>query len=88
MQAQLAHQMTLAATSDNAINIAAACVVLAVCLALLALFVGALVSIVRSGLTRGMKLIWVVFAFVAPLIGSLLWFFIGRRDSQRRPRAA
>ncbi|WP_206784874.1 PLD nuclease N-terminal domain-containing protein [Amycolatopsis sp. MtRt-6] len=50
-------------------------------LAFAVLFLAALVSILRSPLTGGMKLVWVVFAFCAPFLGSLLWFVAGRRDA-------
>ncbi|MFD9339522.1 PLD nuclease N-terminal domain-containing protein [Streptomyces sp. NPDC060028] len=83
MNPQLAHEMTLAATSESAISIALVGVVAAAGIAYVAFFVAALVSIARSGLTGGMKLGWIVFAFVAPFLGSLLWFLVGRRDSQR-----
>ncbi|UKY51225.1 PLD nuclease N-terminal domain-containing protein [Streptomyces inhibens] len=80
MQAQLAHQMALAPTGD----IMFACAGAAVVLGALAFFFGALLSIVRSDLTGGMKLVWVVFALMAPFFGCLLWFLVGRRDAQRR----
>ncbi|MFI9258831.1 PLD nuclease N-terminal domain-containing protein [Streptomyces sioyaensis] len=80
MQAQLAHQIALAPTGDIMI----ACAGAAVFLGVLALFFGALLSIVRSDLTGGMKLVWVLFALVAPFLGCLLWFLVGRRDSERR----
>lgn len=48
------------------------------------LFAAALVSIITAPLSGGMKLVWLVFAFVAPVIGSLLWFLVGRGDSHRR----
>jgi hypothetical protein len=44
-------------------------------------FIAALVSILGSGLTGGMKLVWVVFAFCAPFLGPLLWFLVGRKQS-------
>lgn len=53
----------------------------AVLLAFVVLFVAALVSILGSRLTGGMKLVWVIFAFCAPFLGSLLWFAVGRRDA-------
>jgi hypothetical protein len=53
----------------------------AVVLAFVVLFVSALFSILGSRLTGGMKLVWVVFAFCAPFLGSLLWFAFGRRDA-------
>ncbi|KPC60675.1 PLD nuclease N-terminal domain-containing protein [Streptomyces chattanoogensis] len=80
MHAQLAQQMALAPTGDIVIACAGAAAVLCV----LALYFGGLLSIVRSDLTGGMKLVWLVFALMAPFLGSLLWFFIGRRDAQRR----
>ncbi|MFE2855912.1 PLD nuclease N-terminal domain-containing protein [Streptomyces lavendulae] len=87
MNPQFADQMTLAATSDNAVSIVAVVVVTAVGIAYAALFVGALVSIARSGLTGAMKLAWAAFAVVAPFLGSVIWFLIGRRDARRRPGA-
>ncbi|SFW79490.1 PLD nuclease N-terminal domain-containing protein [Amycolatopsis australiensis] len=50
-------------------------------LAFAGLFVAALVSILGSRLSGGMKLAWVIFAFCAPFLGSLLWFAFGRRDA-------
>ncbi|GHI02717.1 hypothetical protein AQI88_41755 [Streptomyces cellostaticus] len=84
MQAQLAHQLALASTG----NIMITCAGAAVGLGALAFYFGALLSIVRSGLTGGMKLAWGAFALMAPYLGSLLWFLIGRRDAQRRPGIA
>lgn len=84
MQAQLAHQMALAPTGDIVI----ACAGAAVALGVLASFFGALLSIVRSDLTGGMKLVWLVFALMAPLLGCLLWFLVGRHNTQRRPGIA
>ncbi|WP_243791870.1 PLD nuclease N-terminal domain-containing protein [Saccharopolyspora gloriosae] len=48
------------------------------------LFIAALFSILGSALSGGMKLVWVVVAFMAPFLGSLLWFVIGRGDARRR----
>jgi hypothetical protein len=59
-----------------------------VTLAWLVLFVAALISIIGSPHTGGMKLAWLVFAFVAPFLGSLLWFVVGRGDSYRRHAAS
>ena len=50
----------------------------------LVLFLAALVSILGSPHTGGMKIAWLVFAFIAPFLGSLLWFIVGRGDSYRR----
>ncbi|MFF2808197.1 PLD nuclease N-terminal domain-containing protein [Streptomyces sp. NPDC058000] len=84
MQAQLTHQMALAPTGDIMI----ACATAAMALGVPALYFGALLSIVRPDLTGGMKLVRLVFALMAPFLGCLLWFLVGRRDSQRRPGIA
>jgi hypothetical protein len=55
-----------------------------VALALFALFIGALVSVLRSGLTGGMKVVWIVFAFCAPFLGPVLWFLVGKKDVEAR----
>ncbi|ANP55643.1 hypothetical protein J2Z21_005724 [Streptomyces griseochromogenes] len=83
MQSQLAPQVALA-QGDIMITGAGA----AVTLSALALFFGALLSIVRSDLTGGKRLGWLAFALIAPYLGSLLWFLIGRRNAQRRPSVA
>jgi len=49
-----------------------------------ALFLAALISIIASPHTAGMKLVWLIVAFAAPFLGSLLWFVIGRGDAYRR----
>jgi hypothetical protein len=84
MQAQLAHQMALAPTGDVVI----ACAGVAAVLGALALYFGALLGIVRSDLGGGMKLVWVAFVLMAPLLGCVLWFLVGRPDAQRRPSIA
>ena len=55
-----------------------------VALALVVLFIGALVSVLRSGMTGGMKVVWVVFAFCAPFLGPVLWFLVGKKDVDAR----
>ncbi|WP_233627349.1 MULTISPECIES: PLD nuclease N-terminal domain-containing protein [unclassified Saccharopolyspora] len=57
-------------------------------IALAVLFIAALVSVLRSPLTGGMKLVWIVIAFVAPFLGSLAWFVFGRRDAYDRKSLA
>ncbi|MEU6221950.1 PLD nuclease N-terminal domain-containing protein [Streptomyces sp. NPDC047022] len=74
----------LAAHSVHATSLLAAGVIILPILLYAALFVGALISIASSGLNGGMKLVWVVFALVAPFLGSLLWFAFGRSDASRR----
>ncbi|QBI54905.1 PLD nuclease N-terminal domain-containing protein [Streptomonospora litoralis] len=47
--------------------------------AYVALVAGALVSVLASGLGGGMKFVWAVFIFCAPILGPLCWFLIGRK---------
>lgn len=53
-----------------------------VMLAYLVLIIAALVGIVSARLTGGMKLVWCVLVFLAPFLGSLLWFVVGRNNVQ------
>ncbi|MFE3650113.1 PLDc N-terminal domain-containing protein [Streptomyces sp. NPDC059101] len=78
----------LAANSVHANHLMAAGLIILPMLLYAALFVGALISITASRLSGGMKLVWIVFAFIAPFLGSLLWFVFGRRDASRRRRFA
>ncbi|MFI7101380.1 PLD nuclease N-terminal domain-containing protein [Streptomyces sp. NPDC050161] len=86
MHAPLVQQITVAAAASDpgALRLGAALLVL-VLLCYVAFVIGALVGIVRSRLTGGMKAAWVVFTCVAPFLGSLVWFLVGRRDAARRP---
>jgi uncharacterized RDD family membrane protein YckC len=70
----------LAAAPDIA-HLTAGIAMVAVILLPLIFFIAALVSILGSGLTGGMKLVWIVFAFCAPFLGPLLWFLVGRKQS-------
>ncbi|MEU3018083.1 MULTISPECIES: PLD nuclease N-terminal domain-containing protein [unclassified Nocardiopsis] len=42
------------------------------------LIVAAVFSILFSGLDLAMKFVWIVLVFLAPLVGAILWFLIGR----------
>jgi hypothetical protein len=59
--------------------VAAAVMVLAV-LAYVVFFVAALISVLGSHQSGGMKLVWIIFAFCAPFLGPLLWFVVGRKQ--------
>lgn len=61
-------------------GIAAVILVGLVVLAYVVFFLSALVSILGSRQSGGMKLVWIVLAFCAPFLGPLLWFAIGRRQ--------
>jgi membrane protein implicated in regulation of membrane protease activity len=50
--------------------------------AFVVLVVAAVISVIGSQLGAGMKLAWIVFVVVAPFLGSLAWFVVGRRDAR------
>ncbi|MCI2418440.1 PLD nuclease N-terminal domain-containing protein [Saccharopolyspora sp. K220] len=54
-------------------------------LAYVVFFVGALISILGSSQSFGMKVVWIIFAFCAPFLGPLLWFLVGRKQDVRTP---
>jgi hypothetical protein len=70
----------LASARDNGFDLVGPGVVFLVVLGCALLFIAAFVSVLRSPLPVGLKLVWVVFAFGAPFLGGLLWFLIGRRS--------
>lgn len=37
----------------------------------------AIINIIQSGATTGMKILWVVIIIVLPLIGLIVWFLMG-----------
>lgn len=87
----IAQHATLAAEGDPAdaiFGITFAAGITGLLIALAVLFIAALVSVLRSPLTGGMKLVWIVIAFVAPFLGSLAWFVFGRRDAYSRKSLA
>lgn len=57
-------------------------------LAVVALVLAAVFSILLSSLDGGMKIVWLVLVVLAPVIGALLWFFIGRSRAARTHRMA
>ena len=46
---------------------------------LLALNIWALISIIGSGASTGKKVLWVLLVLILPLVGFLIWIFIGPR---------
>lgn len=79
----LATHGLLASTSASAGHYALSAVSVLPVLAYVVLVLSALVSIIASPQEFGMKIVWAVLVFVAPFIGSLLWFFIGRGHARR-----
>ena len=53
--------------------------ILLACYALLV--IGAFFSALFSPQSGGMKLVWIIFIFIAPFLGSLLWFLVGKRNA-------
>jgi Phospholipase_D-nuclease N-terminal len=84
MNSLSAHQVNLAASTSHVGSWLVAALFVIVLLAYVALVIGALISVVASGVSGGMKVVWIVFVLVAPVIGSLAWFVVGRRDSSRK----
>lgn len=54
-------------------------------LAVFALFIAAIVSIARAGLDSGPTALWIVVCLLFPLVGSIIWFAVGRRTATRGP---
>ncbi|MFI4868700.1 MAG: PLDc N-terminal domain-containing protein [Steroidobacterales bacterium] len=44
--------------------------------------VWAIVNIVQSGADTGRKVLWVVLVIVLPVLGFVLWFFLGPRTGK------
>lgn len=48
-------------------------------LIILVLDIVAIVSVVQSGLSTAMKVVWVLVILILPVIGMILWFIIGNK---------
>jgi len=51
---------------------------LLVCLAVVVFIVAAFFSALFARIGLGVKILWIILIFVAPFIGALLWFIVGR----------
>jgi heme/copper-type cytochrome/quinol oxidase subunit 2 len=51
------------------------------------LFLWALVDVLRSKLDATMKILWVLVIIFIPLIGSILYLVIGRREKKSNARS-
>lgn len=72
--------MLFASEAATAGSVAWLVVVLSVVVALVLLFLAALVSVLRApGLGGAARAVWVVAVLVFPLLGPLAWFLAGRR---------
>lgn len=72
-----------AAGSTGAFHLGLAALATLPLLAFVVLFIASLVSIIASSQELGMKVVWVVLVLIAPFIGSVLWFLIGRGHARR-----
>jgi membrane protein DedA with SNARE-associated domain len=68
-------------TTNDTLGVVGAALLVGILLAYALLVLGALISALRSPLTGGMKLVWIIFIFIAPFIGSICWFLIGKRNA-------
>lgn len=50
---------------------------------LLALVIWALISVIGSDTTTGKKVLWVLILLFLPVIGFILWLFVGPRAARR-----
>ena len=48
-------------------------------LILLALNIWAIISIIGSGVSTSKKVLWVLLVLILPLVGFLIWIFVGPR---------
>ncbi|WP_149361158.1 MULTISPECIES: PLDc N-terminal domain-containing protein [Lolliginicoccus] len=65
--------------SGYAVSIGLVILLAVVAIAALVLFIAALVSVLSSTVLSGVgKIVWILLIFVFPLLGPLLWFFLGR----------
>ena len=48
-------------------------------LVLLALDIWAIIKTLDSGASTGTKVLWIVVILILPLLGLILWFFLGPR---------
>lgn len=46
---------------------------------ILVLDIIAILSIIQSGMTLAMKVVWVLVVLLLPVIGMILWFLIGNK---------
>ena len=49
-------------------------------LLVLAADIWAIVNIVQSSATNGKKVLWILLVVLLPVLGLILWFFLGPRD--------
>jgi hypothetical protein len=75
----LVHHATNSGT--QAFGVVGGVLLIAALAAYVLLVIGAFFSALFAPTTAGMKLVWIVFIVIAPFIGSLFWFLIGKRNA-------
>ncbi len=53
-------------------------------LVILALDIWAILSVIQSGSSTGGKVIWILLILIFPLLGFIIWLFVGPRGSKGR----
>lgn len=53
-------------------------------LLVLALDLWAIISVFGSSASTGKKVMWTILIILLPILGFILWFFLGPRPAQRR----
>jgi hypothetical protein len=48
-------------------------------LVILVLDIVAIIDVIRSSMDTGKKILWIILIIVLPIIGLILYFFIGRK---------
>jgi hypothetical protein len=51
-------------------------------LLVLALDIWAIINIIQSKASDGTKVLWVIIVILLPLVGLILWFLLGPRESK------
>ncbi|MEE2037689.1 PLD nuclease N-terminal domain-containing protein [Nocardiopsis sp. CT-R113] len=77
--------LTLADSTTMQTGIAAAILIMALLagLAVVVFIIAAVFSIIGSPVDGSMKVVWLIFVIIAPLIGAVLWFLVGRGQGYR-----
>jgi len=75
--------MADATTMNTAIAAFILIMALLVGLAVVVFVIAAVFSILGSRVDGAMKIVWLIFVVIAPLIGALLWFLVGRNQGYK-----
>ncbi|MGH7130563.1 MAG: PLDc N-terminal domain-containing protein [Phycisphaerales bacterium] len=56
------------------------CGAISIGIAQMVLFIFAVIDIAKAEVTTNHKILWIIIAWIAPLIGPVLWWQIGKKD--------